>query len=197
MANILLLDNIDSFTYNLVDQLRVYKHNVLIIRNNINLNIIINILNTMKDPIIFLSPGPGSPEKAGCMLALIEYSIGKFPIVGICLGHQAIVKVYGGKINYLGKVVHGKKSFIKHDNFAMFYNLPNPLSIARYHSLFCEKVSSNFTINAFYKNLIMGIRDDKLQIYGFQFHPESILTLFGDKLLNNTLKWIIKNNCKK
>jgi len=197
MANILLLDNVDSFTYNLVDQLRVYKHNVLIIRNNINLNIIINNLYKMKDPIIFLSPGPGSPEKAGCMLSLIEFSIGKFPIVGICLGHQAIIKVYGGKINYLKKVIHGKKSFIKHDNFAMFNNLPNPLSIARYHSLFCEKVSSNFTINAFYKNLIMGIRDDKLQIYGFQFHPESILTLFGDKLLNNTLKWILKNNKKK
>jgi len=189
MANVLLLDNIDSFTYNLVDQLRSNHHKVIIYRNYVSYEIIINSLSQMNNPILILSPGPGKPEDAGCMLKLLNFLKGKIPIIGICLGHQAIVQAYGGNIGYAKKILHGKISLINHDNKKMFLNIDNPFSVARYHSLICTKVPNGFTINAFFNKIIMGIRNDAKRICGFQFHPESILTPQGAKLLNQTLKW--------
>lgn len=189
MKNILLLDNFDSFTYNIVDQLRIHHHNVIIYRNQTEIDIIISKLLTMNNPIILLSPGPGTPQKAGCMLNLLNYAVGKIPVIGICLGHQAIVELYGGNVEYAIEIVHGKTSLIYHDKKEMFFNIPNPLSVARYHSLICNNIPKSLTITSRFNNMVMSVRNNIDRICGFQFHPESILTTYGSKLLNNTLEW--------
>lgn len=116
MADILLLDNVDSFTYNLVDQLRASGHQVVIYRNQIAAEIIIARLQQMEQPILMLSPGPGTPADAGCMPELLQRLCGQMPIIGICLGHQAIVEAYGGHVGQAGEILHGKASSITHDN---------------------------------------------------------------------------------
>ncbi|QCI27366.1 aminodeoxychorismate/anthranilate synthase component II [Buchnera aphidicola (Therioaphis trifolii)] len=188
--DILLIDNFDSFTYNIVDQLRCTGNNVIIYRNNISINIILSRLLKLKNPIILLSPGPGKPEHSGCMLHLLKLVIGKIPIIGICLGHQAIVQYYGGTIGYADKILHGKTSYIYHDQKAMFSNFSSPLLVARYHSLICKNISKKLIINAISNNMVMAVRNDYDKVCGFQFHPESILTTYGFKLLNDTLNWL-------
>ncbi|WP_276902672.1 bifunctional anthranilate synthase glutamate amidotransferase component TrpG/anthranilate phosphoribosyltransferase TrpD [Frischella perrara] len=188
MANILFLDNIDSFTYNLVDQLRYSGHQVIIYRNTLPADVIINKLALLDNPILFLSPGPGTPSQAGCMPELLKRLKGKLPIIGICLGHQAIVESYGGSIVPAGDILHGKASLIKHDGKYMFNNLPNPLPVARYHSLKGENIPDSLTINAMFDNIVMAVRNNQDRVYGFQFHPESILTINGAQLLNQTIE---------
>lgn len=189
MADILLLDNIDSFTYNLVDQLRSNKHKVLIYRNYISPEFIIKILSAMHRPILMLSPGPGTPSNAGCMSYLIKKLHGHIPIIGICLGHQAIIEFYGGNIVQAEEIVHGKVSPIYHDNKNMFKGIKNPMLVARYHSLIGTKIPRKLIINAHFKNIVMAVRNDENRICGFQFHPESILTTQGANLLNQTIAW--------
>ena len=189
MANILLLDNLDSFTYNLVEQLRKKNNHVLIYRNTITINIILNSLKNMLHPILMLSPGPSTPQNSGCMLNLINEVKGKLPIVGICLGHQAIVEAYGGIIGYAGEIFHGKASLINHDGLEMFEGLPQPLPVARYHSLICNKIPKNFIINSYFNNMIMSVRNNSDYVCGFQFHPESILTTSGALLLQKIIDW--------
>ncbi|ALD15533.1 anthranilate synthase subunit II (plasmid) [Buchnera aphidicola (Aphis glycines)] len=189
MANILLLDNVDSFTYNLVEQLRKKHHCVLIYRNTVELTIILNSIKKMVNPILMLSPGPSTPQHAGCMLSLIAQVKGKIPIVGICLGHQAIVEAYGGMIGYAGEIFHGKASLINHDGLEMFEGLPQPLPVARYHSLICNKIPKNFIINSYFNNMIMSVRNNLDYVCGFQFHPESILTVSGALILEQIIKW--------
>ncbi|WP_343128172.1 aminodeoxychorismate/anthranilate synthase component II [Buchnera aphidicola (Takecallis taiwana)] len=191
--DILLIDNFDSFTYNIVDQLRVNGYAVIIYRNTVSLNIILSTLSKLKKPIVLLSPGPGKPKHAGCILQLLHVIIGKIPIIGICLGHQAIVEYYGGTVEYSGLIVHGKTSYIYHDQKAMFFNLPNPFLVARYHSLVCKNIPKNLVINAFLNDMVMAVRNDQDKVCSFQFHPESILTTYGTKLLNNTLNWIVNS----
>lgn len=191
MANILFIDNVDSFTYNLVDQLRNSKHCVTVYRNTIPADVIIEKLSQMQNPILMLSPGPGTPSEAGCMPELLERLKGKLPIIGICLGHQAIVESYGGSIVPAGDILHGKASLIEHDEQAMFKGLPNPLPVARYHSLKGENIPNTLTINALCNNIVMAVRNDHDQVCGFQFHPESILTTQGVKLLEQTIEWAL------
>ncbi|CAL4326067.1 glutamine amidotransferase-related protein [Buchnera aphidicola] len=189
MANILLLDNIDSFTYNLVEQIRNKNHYVLIYRNTVNKKVIVNSLNSMSNPILMLSPGPSTPKNAGCMLNLINEIKGKYPIIGICLGHQAIVEAYGGVIGYAGEIFHGKASLINHDGLEMFEGLPQPLPVARYHSLICNKIPKKFIINSYFNDMIMSVRNNIDYVCGFQFHPESILTTSGALLLEQIIHW--------
>ncbi|CAL4326065.1 Anthranilate synthase component 2 (plasmid) [Buchnera aphidicola (Protaphis terricola)] len=189
MTNILLLDNIDSFTYNLVDQLRKTNNNVIIYRNTVNINVILSVIKQMFQPILMLSPGPSTPENAGCMLHLINEVKGSIPIVGICLGHQAIIEAYGGSIGYAGEVFHGRASFINHDGLEMFSGLSQPLPVARYHSLICNKIPKNFIINSYFNNMVMSVRNNIDHVCGFQFHPESILTTDGTALLQNIIYW--------
>lgn len=189
MANILFLDNVDSFTYNLVDQLRQHGHSVTIYRNTVAAEVIIQRLAEMESPILFLSPGPGEPSQAGCMPKLLRCLKGQLPIIGICLGHQAIVEAYGGTIVPAGNILHGKASLINHDNQAMFKGLPNPLPVARYHSLKGENIPAELTINANFDTIVMAVRHERDRVCGFQFHPESILTIQGTVLLNQTIEW--------
>ena len=191
MANILFIDNVDSFTYNLVDQLRHNQHNVTIYRNTIPADVIIEKLSHMQNPILMLSPGPGTPSEAGSMPELLKRLKGKLPIIGICLGHQAIVESYGGMIVPAGDILHGKASLIEHDGQAMFKGLPNPLPVARYHSLKGENIPKTLTINAMCNNIVMAVRNDEDRVCGFQFHPESILTIQGVKLLEQTIEWAL------
>ncbi|RNM03887.1 glutamine amidotransferase [Dickeya undicola] len=191
MADILLLDNIDSFTYNLVDQLRASGHNVVVYRNQLPADVIIDRLQHMEKPVLMLSPGPGTPSEAGCMPTLLQRLRGQLPIIGICLGHQAIVEAYGGHVGQAGEILHGKASSIEHDGQAMFSNLPNPLPVARYHSLVGSNIPAELVINASFNGMVMAVRHDKHRVCGFQFHPESILTTHGARLLNQTLDWAL------
>ena len=191
MADILLLDNIDSFTYNLVDQLRTFGHNVVIYRNNVPAEVLTERLQSMENPILMLSPGPGAPADAGCMPALLQALRGRLPIIGICLGHQAIVEAYGGQVGQAGEILHGKASAITHDGEAMFAGLSNPLPVARYHSLVGSNTPAGLTVNASFNGMVMAVRHDADRVCGFQFHPESILTTQGARLLEQTLAWAL------
>ncbi|RRZ95698.1 anthranilate synthase component II [Erwinia sp. 198] len=191
MADILLLDNIDSFTWNLVDQVRAFGHNVVIYRNNVPADTLIARLQEMDNPVLLLSPGPGAPADAGCMPELLRRLRGQLPIIGICLGHQAIVEAYGGHVGQAGEILHGKASAIAHDESAMFAGLSNPLPVARYHSLVGSNVPADLTINATFNGMVMAVRHDADRVCGFQFHPESILTSQGARLLEQTLAWAL------
>ncbi|AUH00794.1 gamma-glutamyl-gamma-aminobutyrate hydrolase family protein [Pectobacteriaceae bacterium CE70] len=191
MADILLLDNIDSFTYNLVDQLRASKHHVVVYRNQLPTSVIIERLQQMENAILMLSPGPGTPAQAGCMPELLQQLRGRLPIVGICLGHQAIVEAYGGHVGQAGEILHGKASSIEHDGQEMFNGLPNPLPVARYHSLVGSNIPDELTVNARFNDMVMAVRHNEHRVCGFQFHPESILTTHGARLLNQTLEWAL------
>jgi anthranilate synthase component 2/anthranilate synthase/phosphoribosyltransferase len=191
MADILLLDNIDSFTYNLVDQLRAFGHNVVIYRNNVPADTLIERLQSMENPVLMLSPGPGAPSEAGCMPEMLTRLRGRLPIIGICLGHQAIVEAYGGHVGQAGEILHGKASAIAHDDCGMFAGLTNPLPVARYHSLVGSNVPEELTVNATFNGMVMAVRHDKDRVCGFQFHPESILTTQGAILLEQTFAWAL------
>ncbi|AJC66284.1 anthranilate synthase subunit II [Dickeya zeae EC1] len=191
MADILLLDNIDSFTYNLVDQLRASGHNVVVYRNQLPADVIIERLQQMEKPVLMLSPGPGTPAEAGCMPVLLQRLRGQLPIIGICLGHQAIVEAYGGHVGQAGEILHGKASSVEHDGQAMFIGLPSPLPVARYHSLVGSNIPAELVINASFNGMVMAVRHDEHRVCGFQFHPESILTTQGAQLLNQTLDWAL------
>ena len=191
MADILLLDNIDSFTYNLVDQLRAFGHNVVIYRNSVPAETLLERLRDMENPVLMLSPGPGAPSEAGCMPELLTRLRGQLPIIGICLGHQAIVEAYGGHVGQAGEILHGKASAIEHDNQGMFAGLSNPLPVARYHSLVGSNVPGELTVNATFNGMVMAVRHEADRVCGFQFHPESILTTQGARLLEQTLAWAL------
>ncbi|MDR7342601.1 anthranilate synthase component 2/anthranilate synthase/phosphoribosyltransferase [Pantoea alhagi] len=191
MADILLLDNIDSFTYNLVDQLRTFGHRVVIYRNTVPADTLIERLQQMENPVLMLSPGPGAPADAGCMPALLARLRGHLPIIGICLGHQAIIEAYGGHVGQAGEILHGKASAVTHDNQAMFAGLSNPLPVARYHSLVGSNTPDELAINATFNDMVMAVRHDGDRVCGFQFHPESILTTQGARLLEQTLAWAL------
>lgn len=192
MAKILFIDNFDSFTYNLVDQFRVLGHEVVIYRNDSPLEHLIQTALATPNTIIALSPGPGNPSQAGNMLPLIQALQGKVPMIGICLGHQAIIEAFGGEIVHAGEILHGKVSQIEHDGQAMFHDLPNPMPVARYHSLMGTQIPAEFVVNAQYNNIVMAVRHRTLPICSFQFHPESILTVQGSQLLKQSIDWLLE-----
>ncbi len=192
MADILLLDNIDSFTYNLADQLRANGHNVVIYRNSVPAQALIERLGTMDNPVLMLSPGPGTPSEAGCMPELLTRMRGKLPIIGICLGHQAIVEAYGGYVGQGGRSSMAKPPALSTTAERMFAGLANPLPVARYHSLVGSNIPAGLTINANFHGMVMAVRHDADRVCGFQFHPESILTTRGARLLEQTLAWALQ-----
>ncbi|MDE1252917.1 aminodeoxychorismate/anthranilate synthase component II [Vibrio aestuarianus] len=191
MANIIFIDNFDSFTYNLVDQFRSLGHNVTIYRNNIAAQNIEHAVNQLENPVVLLSPGPGAPSEAGCMPELIQRLKGKVPMIGICLGHQAIVEAYGGTVAGVGEIIHGKVSMMAHQNHAIYQQLPSPLAIARYHSLVATHVPSSLTVTAEVDGLVMSVVQEQDKVCGFQFHPESIMTTHGATLLANAIDWAL------
>lgn len=191
MANILFIDNFDSFTYNLVDQFRTLGHDVTVYRNNIDVDMLGNALHELENPVIVLSPGPGAPSEAGNMPVIIDRFKGKVPMIGICLGHQAIVEAYGGTVAGAGEIIHGKVSMMEHDNHVTYQGLPSPFAIARYHSLVATKVTDDLTITAQVDDLVMSVVHEQDKVCGFQFHPESIMTTYGATLLANSIEWAL------
>ena len=198
MATIIFIDNFDSFTYNLVDEFRVLNHEVLVYRNDTDIDFISNLAKQKKEngeEVLFvLSPGPSSPSDANNLLGIIENNLGKYPMLGICLGHQALGQVLSGKVVRADKIVHGKSSMINHTNELCFNSLPNPLKVARYHSLVVEDMSDDVQVLADVDNLCMSLYSKKYNVLGFQFHPESIMSTYGRVLLDNSIKCLIAEN---
>ncbi|EGA70339.1 anthranilate synthase component II [Vibrio sinaloensis DSM 21326] len=192
MANIVFIDNFDSFTYNLVDQFRSLGHEVTIYRNHIAAQVIETAVTQLENPVVLLSPGPGAPSEAGSMPDLIQRLKGKVPMIGICLGHQAIVEAYGGVVAGAGEIIHGKVSMMEHQNHPTYQGLPSPLAIARYHSLVATEVPKSLTITAEVDDLVMSVVNEQDKVCGFQFHPESIMTTYGATLLANAIEWALE-----
>ena len=190
---LLMIDNYDSFTYNLVQYVGELGQEVCVYRND---EISISEIETLKPKYIVISPGPCTPNEAGISLNLIEKLAGKIPILGVCLGFQAIVQVFGGNIIGAQKIMHGKVSPIHHTGKGVFKNLKNPLNATRYHSLVAEKptLPDCFEVTAWTNKEngdteeIMGVRHKSYAIEGVQFHPESILTEHGHQMLNTFLQ---------
>src|SRR3989338_303013 len=184
---ILMIDNYDSFTYNLVQYLGELGQELKIFRNDA---ISIVEIKKMKPSRIVISPGPGNPKQAGVSMEIIKKLGAGIPILGVCLGHQCIGEVYGGKVVGDGRLMHGKTSQIYHDAQGIFKNIDNPFVAIRYHSLLVERKSlpKTLRITAETKEKeIMGLQHKKYPVYGVQFHPESILTRCGKDILKNFL----------
>ncbi|WP_323913918.1 aminodeoxychorismate/anthranilate synthase component II [Aeromonas veronii] len=192
-TNIFLLDNFDSFTYNLVDQFRSLGYPVRIYRNSLPASRIMSEIAAREgDAVLVLSPGPGAPHEAGCLIDLIKLARGQVPILGICLGHQALCEAYGGTVGAAGEIVHGKRSLIEHNGHGAFAGLPSPLPVARYHSLVATYVPEELTVIAHYQGMPMAIEQQDERVLGFQFHPESIMTSEGARLLTQALAHITR-----
>ncbi|MGH1487016.1 MAG: aminodeoxychorismate/anthranilate synthase component II [Cellvibrionaceae bacterium] len=186
--NVVLIDNFDSFTYNLVDEIRCLGHQLVVYRNDTPISVVCRALeHKTLSSLLLISPGPGKPKQAGNVLTLIKVLRRQIPMIGICLGFQAIVEAFGGEIGHADEIVHGKSSLVNHNNTGPFYNLPCPLPVARYHSLSAHTVPDNFSVVAQYGNTPMAIYSEEEKILGFQFHPESILTPQGTPLLKQSL----------
>jgi len=192
MANesihVVVIDNYDSFTYNLVQYFMELGAQVTVFRND---DITVAELAAMAPDRIVISPGPGRPEAAGISESVIRELGDKFPILGVCLGHQAIGQVYGGKVIHAPTLVHGKTSPILHNGTGVFRGIPSPYNATRYHSLIVDRATLPDVLEitaTTEEGLIMGVRHRNLSVEGIQFHPESILTEYGKELLNNFLE---------
>jgi anthranilate synthase/aminodeoxychorismate synthase-like glutamine amidotransferase len=185
---VLVIDNYDSFTYNLVQMLESMGQEVRVHRND---RIDIPGIEAQRPAALVLSPGPGSPAEAGITVEAIRYFGGKIPVLGVCLGHQAIGAAYGGRVVRAGRLMHGKTSMIHHDRRSIYQEVPNPFEAVRYHSLIVERVSlpACLEVTAWTEEgEIMGLRHRQYMVEGVQFHPESILTREGPRLVKTFLK---------
>ena len=189
MKKILLIDNYDSFTFNLYHYLSSLKTNVEVVRND---KISANEILKNKYRKIVISPGPGNPNQSGNCIKIVKSLYKKIPILGVCLGHQIIGQVFGSKIVQAKKLMHGKTSMIKSKKIGILSNVPAKFEATRYHSLIIDKktLSKDLLITAETNDgVIMGIQHKKFNIHGVQFHPESIKTPIGIKILNNFLNY--------
>lgn len=184
---ILMIDNYDSFTYNLVQMLQTNQEAVQVWRND---QIGQMEMEGLGPSALVISPGPGSPKQAGISLSAIHHFAPQIPILGVCLGHQSIAEAFGGRVIRAGRIMHGKTSLIFHDGRSIYQSLPNPFEAIRYHSLIVEKDSlpDCLEICAYtQQGEIMGLRHLEYPVEGVQFHPESILTTVGEQIIRNFL----------
>ncbi|GAB3291623.1 aminodeoxychorismate/anthranilate synthase component II [Pseudidiomarina andamanensis] len=190
---IVMLDNFDSFSYNLVDELRQLGYPLVVYRNDIDAQ---QLIATMRDysgrQLLCLSPGPGHPAHSGNLLALIKAAQGHFPMLGICLGFQALIHAAGGEVDRCPDIVHGKKALIETRHHCIFEQLDNPLTVARYHSLCGYKLPDSIQVLAATGAIPMAAEFPEFQAIGFQFHPESILTSRGTQLLAQTVAYLFQ-----
>ena len=186
--NILMIDNFDSFTYNLVDEFEKRNCKVFVYRNNIDFRDFDKIVKNIKPKLIVISPGPSAPKDAGISIDMVKHYAGKIPIFGVCLGHQCIIEAFGGIVDRASKVFRGRSSKVIHDKKTIYRNLPNPIQVGRYHSLAGLKIPDELIVNAKSDtNVVMGVRHKKFFVEGVQFHPESILTPSGGLIIENLL----------
>ena len=190
---LLMIDNYDSFTYNLVQYLGELGADVRVYRND---RITVQEIESLGPERIVISPGPCTPNEAGVSVEVIRHFSGKVPILGVCLGHQSIGQAFGGRIVHAGAIMHGKTSLIQHSDTGVFRGLPQPFEATRYHSLViewetlpeCLEVTAWTADEPGNQDEIMGVRHKELPVEGVQFHPESILTTSGHDLLENFLR---------
>ena len=189
---IFVLDNYDSFTYNLVQYLGELGAKVEVRRND---QVTLREIEEMGPERIVISPGPCTPSEAGISVELIKYFAGKLPLLGVCLGHQAIGQAFGGKVVRAPNLMHGKTSEVEHDGRTIFAHIPSPMTATRYHSLIVkeDRLPPDLEVSAFAKDhdgsrIIMGLRHRHFPVEGVQFHPESVLTAEGKKLIGNFLE---------
>jgi anthranilate synthase/aminodeoxychorismate synthase-like glutamine amidotransferase len=185
---LLLIDNYDSFTYNLVQAFLVLGADVRVLRND---EVSVEEALRMDITHLCISPGPGTPRDAGVSMDMIRAFAGRLPVFGVCLGHQSIVEVFGGDVVRAPRLMHGKTSLVKHDGKSLFEGLPQPAEVGRYHSLIAEPttVPADLEVTALTaEGEIMGVRHRKFTIEGVQFHPESVLTPQGPQLMGNFLR---------
>ncbi len=188
LVMLLMIDNYDSFTYNLVQYLGELGEEVVVYRND---KITVGAIEALRPDRIVISPGPCTPKEAGVSVEAIRCFAGRVPVLGVCLGHQSLAVAFGGEVVRADRLMHGKTSMIHHDNKTVFHGLPNPFEATRYHSLLvkratlpgCLEVSAETS-----EGDIMGLRHRTLAVEGVQFHPESILTIAGKDLLRNFVK---------
>jgi len=184
---VLVIDNYDSFVYNLVQYLGELDAEPIVKRHDA---ITIDEVKDISPHALLISPGPGNPKQAGISVDLIKWAAGKIPVLGICLGHQCIGEAWGGKIVHAPEVMHGKTSLISHNETGLFKDIESPFNATRYHSLMVDPGSFPDELEITAKtddDLIMGLKHKDFEIYGLQFHPESILTAYGHKLIENFL----------
>ena len=195
MKKILIIDNFDSFTYNLVDYFRQLECEVIIHRNDLDPAII----DEIQPDLIVFSPGPSIPKNAGNMLKIIDLYHQKYPMFGVCLGHQALIEYFGGKLKFITPA-HGKTSPMHHDGQTIFQDLDQDFKAGRYHSLVAETVPDCFEVSATTGDLVMAIRHKSLPIEAVQFHPESVLSMkkgSGFQLISNTLNTLATPTANK
>lgn len=184
---IVLIDNYDSFTYNLYQYIGQFDTNIKVYRND---EITSNEILNLKPDRIVISPGPKTPSEAGNCINIIENLSGQIPILGVCLGHQSIAQAFGGKVINALKLCHGKYSMMEHNGKGLFKNLPNPMKVARYHSLSVDidTFPNCLEITATAENEIMAISHKQYDVFGLQFHPESIYTPEGINIIENFIR---------
>jgi anthranilate synthase/aminodeoxychorismate synthase-like glutamine amidotransferase len=188
-ARLLLIDNYDSFTYNLVQAFLVLGADVQVYRNDA---ITIDQAQALQPTHLCISPGPGTPQRAGISMPMVRAFAGQIPVFGVCLGHQSIVEVFGGKVVRAGRLMHGKTSLIDHDESGVFAHIPAGCEVGRYHSLIAEPDSMPDELEVSARTAegeIMGVRHRQLMVEGVQFHPESVLTPDGPAMMRNFLQF--------
>jgi len=184
---VLFIDNFDSFTYNLVDDFCKRDCQARVYRADTDLEELKVLADEFGPDLLVISPGPGTPDTAGVSLSVVDYFKDKLPILGVCLGHQVIVQYFGGKIGHAPKPMHGKPSRVTHNERSIFAGVENPLQAGRYHSLCVLELPDCLEQTAEFEGINMGVEHKKLPIFGVQFHPESILTPAGGKIIENVL----------
>jgi len=193
---VLFIDNFDSFTYNLVDDFCKRSCQAKVYRADTELEELKRVADEFSPDLLVISPGPGTPDTAGVSLSVVDYFKDKLPIFGVCLGHQVIVQHFGGKIGHAPEVMHGKPSRVIHDEKGIFAGVENPLQAGRYHSLCVLELPDCLEKTAEFEGIIMAARHKELPIFGVQFHPESILTPAGGKIIENVLLIATERNKK-
>lgn len=193
-ARIVLIDNVDSFSYNLVDELRQLNFELVVYRNQVPAETVIHALETYSGPqVVCLSPGPGHPSEAGNMMQIIEFAHGRYPLLGICLGFQALVEFSGGRIARCGDVVHGKTATMQTSEHPVFTQVSNNQQcvVARYHSLSAYDLPTTVKVIGWVDDIPMAAEFSHCNALGFQFHPESLLTPNGKQMLANSVNYLL------
>ena len=184
---VLFIDNFDSFTYNLVDDFCKRDCLAKVYRADTELDELKRVAEEFEPDLIVISPGPGTPDASGVSIPAVDYFKDKLPIFGVCLGHQVIVQYFGGKVGHAPEPMHGKPSRVTHNGEGVFAGVENPLQAGRYHSLCALEMPDCLEKTAEFEGIVMGARHKELPIFGVQFHPESILTPAGGKIIENIL----------
>jgi len=188
--HVVFIDNFDSFTFNLVDEFARRGASVEVWRNSIPAAQALERAEAAESPcLIVLSPGPGDPSSAGCCVELIRMAAGRVPVFGICLGHQAIIEAFGGVVIGAEVILHGRSSTVDHQGVSILSGVPTPLTVGRYHSLASYEVPESLETIATTDTIVMAVRHRQHPIVGVQFHPESVLTPHGGRVIENVMQW--------